>query len=67
MTKNETQLIVRRTEVTNTVGFTSGAKRAPYRCWIVSAALATVFSVAACEPYEAVANSHDLGRSEAGA
>src|SRR5580658_1120426 len=47
MTKNETQLIVRRAQVTNTVGFTSGAKRAPYRCWIVLAALATVFSVAA--------------------
>src|SRR5580700_6317909 len=47
MTKNETQLILRRAQVTNTVGFTSEAKRAPYRCWIVLAALATVFSVAA--------------------
>jgi hypothetical protein len=47
MTKNETQLVVRRAQVTTTVGFTSEAKRAPYRCWIVSAALATVFSVAA--------------------
>jgi hypothetical protein len=47
MTKNETQLIVRRAQVTNTVGFTSGAKSASYRCWILSGALATVLSVAA--------------------
>ena len=47
MTKIETQLIVRRAQVTNTVGFTSGAKRAPYRCWIVSAILAAFISVSA--------------------
>jgi len=47
MTKNETRLIVRRARVTNTVGFTSVTKRASYRCWILSGALATVLSVAA--------------------
>lgn len=38
---------MRRAQVTNTAGFTSGAKRASYLYWILPAVLATIFSVAA--------------------
>src|SRR5689334_5720115 len=48
MTKNETELIIRRTQVTNNyVRALPGAKRASYRPCILSAALAALFSVGA--------------------
>jgi len=48
MPKNETELIIRRPEVTNNyVGAAPGAKRASYRPCILAAALAALFSVCA--------------------
>src|ERR1700733_1914656 len=48
MTKNETELIVMRAQVTNNyVRAPPGAKRAPYRPCILAAALAALFSVGA--------------------
>jgi hypothetical protein len=48
MTKNETELVIRRTRVTNNcVGAPHGAKRAPYRRCVLAAALAGLFSVGA--------------------
>ena len=48
MTKNETELIVMRAQVTNNyVGAPPGAKRASYRPCILAAALAALFSVGA--------------------
>lgn len=48
MTKNETELIIRQLQVTNNyVGALPVVKRAWYRRWIMSAALAAAFSVAA--------------------
>ena len=48
MTKNETELIIRRAQVTNNcIGASAGAKRVSYRPCILSAALAALFSVGA--------------------
>lgn len=47
MTKNEPELIVRRTQVVSKVGVTSAAKRASYPCWILSVGLAITFSAPA--------------------
>ena len=48
MTKNETELIIRRAQVRNNyVGAPPGAKRASYRPCILAAALAALFSVGA--------------------
>jgi Carboxypeptidase regulatory-like domain/TonB dependent receptor/TonB-dependent Receptor Plug Domain len=48
MKKNETELIIRRAQVTNNyVGAPPGAKRASYRHCILSVALAALFSVGA--------------------
>jgi hypothetical protein len=48
MTKNETELIMRRAQVTNNyVGAAPSAKRAWYRPCILSAGLAALFAVGA--------------------
>src|SRR5277367_3451447 len=48
MTKNETELIIRRPLVANDdIGAPPGAKRASYRRCLLSAALAALFSIAA--------------------
>ncbi len=48
MKKNETESIIRRAQVTNNcIGAPPGAKRAPYRPCILSAALAALFAVGA--------------------
>jgi len=48
MKKNETELIIRRAQVTNNyVGVSPGAKRSSYRPCILSAALVALFSVGA--------------------
>jgi hypothetical protein len=48
MTKDETELIIRRAKVTNNyIGVPPGSKRASYRPCLLSAALAALFSVGA--------------------
>src|SRR5579859_4458662 len=48
MTKNETELSIKRAQVTNNcIGAYAGAKRASYRSCILSVALAALFSVGA--------------------